>query len=102
MEIVPIGDSTLVVRVRQQFEDAPEETLDEVLRVFALLQRAAIPGIIELAPAYTSVAVFFDPVSVFKSNSSADEAFAEFATRIRNAIVPASRRHARRPPAIGP
>ena len=90
------------MRVREQFEDAPEETLDEVLRVFALLQRAAIPGIIELAPAYTSVAVFFDPVSVFKSNSSADEAFAEFATRIRNAIVPASRRHARRPAASGP
>ena len=102
MEIIPLGDSALVVRVREQFEDAPEETLDEVLRVFALLQRAAIPGIIELAPAYTSVAVFFDPVSVFKSNSSADEAFAEFATRIRNAIVPASRRHARRPAASGP
>src|SRR5262245_24291044 len=102
MEIIPLGDSVLVVRVRERFEDAPEETLDEVLRVFALLQRADIPGIIELAPAYNSVAVFFDPVSVFKSNSSADEAFAEFATKIRNAIVPASRRRGRRTAAGAP
>ena len=68
MEIIPLGDSALVVRVREQFEDAPEETLDEVLRVFQLLQRADIPGVIELAPAYTSVAVFFDPVAVLKSS----------------------------------
>ena len=66
MEIIPLGDSALVVRVREQFEDAPEETLDEVLRVFQLLQRAAIPGVIELAPAYTSVAVFFDPIAVIR------------------------------------
>ena len=72
MEIISLGDSTLVVRVREQFEDAPEETLDEVLRVFQLLQRAAIPGVIDLAPAYTSVAVFFDPIAVFKAGAKAD------------------------------
>jgi inhibitor of KinA len=102
MEIIPLGDSALVVRVRDQFEDSSEETLEEVLRVFALLQRADIPGVIELAPAYTGVAVFFDPVSVFKSKSSADEPFAEFATTIRNTIVPASRRHGRRTAASAP
>ena len=61
MDIILLGDSALMVRVREQFADAPDETLDEVLRVFQMLQRAAIPGVIELAPAYTSVAVFFDP-----------------------------------------
>ena len=96
MEIIPLGDSALIVRVREQFEDAPEETLDEVLRVFQLLQRAAIPGVIELAPAYTSVAVFFDPLIVLKANAAANGVFEEFATRIRSAIVPASRRHRRR------
>jgi inhibitor of KinA len=72
MEIIPIGDSTLVVRVREQFEDAPEETLNEVLRVFQLLQRAAIPGVIDLAPAYTSVAVFYDPIAISKASGKAD------------------------------
>ena len=102
MEIIPLGDSALVVRVREQFEDAPEETLDEVLRVFQLLQRAAIPGVIELAPAYTSVAVFFDPIALFKSNGAANGVFDDLGTRIRSAIIPASRRHRRRAAARGP
>jgi inhibitor of KinA len=96
MDIIPLGDSALVVRVREQFEDAPEETLGEVLRVFQLLQRAAIPGVIELAPAYTSVAVFFDPIVIPKSNGAASGVSHELATRIRSAIVPDSRRHRRR------
>src|SRR5215471_12792138 len=95
MEIIPLGDSALVVRVREQFADAPEETLDEVLRVFQLLQRADIPGVIELAPAYTSIAAFFDPVAVLKSGSAAEGVFDELKTRIRSAIIPASRRRRR-------
>ena len=95
MEIIPLGDSALIVRVREQFEDAPEETLNEVLRVFQLLQRAAIPGVIELAPAYTSVAVFFDPIAVLKTDGAANGVFDQLATRIRSAIIPASRRHRR-------
>jgi len=55
---IPLGDSALIVRVRERFEDAPEETLDEVLRTLEQLRNAAIPGVVELAPAYTSVAVF--------------------------------------------
>jgi allophanate hydrolase subunit 1 len=55
MEIVPLGDSAFIVRVREQFEDAPEQTLNEVLQTFQQLRSAAIPGVIELAPAYTSV-----------------------------------------------
>jgi len=96
MKIIPLGDSALVVRVREEFEDAPDETLDEVLRVFHLLQRAAIPGVIELAPAYTSVAVFFDPVVILKSSDATEGVFDELATRIRSAISGASLRHRRR------
>src|SRR5215510_9259661 len=103
MEIIPLGDSALVVRVREKFEDAPDETLDEVLGVFRSLQRAAIPGVIELAPAYTSVAVFFDPVVVFKSsNGAANGLFDELAKRIRSAITPTSKRRRRRSPASTP
>ena len=96
MDIIPLGDSALIVRVSEQFADAPEETLDEVLRVFQLLQRAAIPGVIELAPAYTSVAVFFDPVAVLESKSKANRLSDELVARTRDAIGRASRRHRRR------
>jgi len=102
MEIFPLGDSALIVRVRERFEDAPNETLDEVLRVFRLLQHADIPGVIELAPAYTSVAAFFDPIAILKSNGVANGVFDELATRIRTAIIPASRRPRRRPAASRP
>jgi inhibitor of KinA len=62
MEITPLGDSALIVRVRDRFEDAPEQTLNEVLHVLGRLAR--IPGVIELASAYTTVSLFFDPVAV--------------------------------------
>jgi inhibitor of KinA len=73
MEIVPLGDSALIVRVRERFEDSPEETLDEVLQTFQQLRSAAIPGVIELAPAYTTVAVFFDPVAGAKAGERPGE-----------------------------
>jgi inhibitor of KinA len=87
MDIIPLGDSALIVRVRDQFEDAPEETLDTVLRAFRQLQGAAIPGVIELAPAYTSVAVFFDPITVTKAIETSDDVFDWLATRIRAAVA---------------
>ena len=87
MEIVPLGDSALVVRLREQFEDAPEETLGEVLRIFQLLQRAAIPGVIELAPAYTSVAIFFDPTAVTKEREVTDELFDGLVQRVRKVVA---------------
>ena len=71
------------MRVRERFEDAPEETLDEVLRAFQRIRNAAIPGVIELAPAYTSVAVFFDPITVAKAIETPGELFDLFVERIR-------------------
>ena len=87
MEIISLGDSALIVRVRDQFHDAPEETLNEVLGTFHQLLSAAIPGVIELAPAYTSVAVFFDPIAVAKTGVTAEDEFEWFATRIRAAVA---------------
>src|ERR1044071_7212212 len=95
MEIIPLGDSALVVRVREQFEDAPEETLDEVLRAFQLLQRAEIPSAIEFAPAYTSVAVFFDPIAIARAGAAPGETFEWLVRRISATVAgvdPRSRR----------
>ena len=89
MEIIPLGDSALVVRVREQFEDAPEETLDEVLQILQQLRSAAIPGVIELAPAYVSVAVFYDPVQ----NKSREHRVKE---RLRRVTAAAAERGQRR------
>ena len=87
MEITPLGDSALIVRLRDQFDDAPEETLDRVLNAFQRLRSAAIPGVIELAPAYTSVAVFFDPIAVSKTSTTKDELFDALAERVRGVVT---------------
>jgi inhibitor of KinA len=100
MEIIPLGDSALIVCVREQYEDAPEETLDEVLRAVQLLERAGIPGIIELAPAYTSVAVFFDPIAITKSKVAPDGILDWLTKKIQRALT--SRRRNLRKKTAGP
>jgi inhibitor of KinA len=92
MEIVPLGDSALIVRVREQFEDAPEETLNEVLQTFQHLRSAAIPGVIEVAPAYTSVGVFFDPLTLAKASGTPDALFDRLAKRVREVVAAGARR----------
>lgn len=96
IEIISIGDSALVVRVRGQFNDAAEEMLDEVLRTLRRLREAAIPGVVELASAYTSVAVFFDPIAVAKASGRPDEMFDWLTMQIREIMNGArGRRRAR-------
>src|SRR4051812_48228547 len=60
MRIEPLGDSALLVRVVDEFH--PEESLDAVLRATEALEAAAIPGVIEFVPAYTTIGVFCDPM----------------------------------------
>jgi inhibitor of KinA len=95
MQITALGDSALIVRLRDQFEDAPEETLDEVLRAFHQLQNAAIPGIVELAPAYTSIAAFFDPIAIAKASARPDQPFEWLAERVRGVVAAGAERRRR-------
>jgi inhibitor of KinA len=62
MRIEPLGDSALLVRVVEEFH--PEQSLDAVLDAVHRIELAAIPGVIELAPAYTTIGVFFDAARV--------------------------------------
>src|SRR6185369_2891197 len=82
-----LGDSALIVHVRERFEDAADQTLTEVLRTFRRLQDAAIPGVIELAPAYTTVAVFFDPIVVGSAAPKPDEALDRLMGRVREVVA---------------
>lgn len=92
MKVTPLGDSALTVRVRDQFADAPEQTLEEVLFAFRHLRDAAIAGVIELAPAYTTVAVFFDPARVVEAGAKPAEIFDWLTERIVAALANRGRR----------
>jgi inhibitor of KinA len=64
MEIEPLGDSALIVRVVDDFARDPEASLNAVLAALRSLEAAAIPGVTELAPAYSTVGVFFDVAEI--------------------------------------
>jgi len=64
MRIEPLGDSALIVRVVDDFAADPEASLNAVLAALRSLEAAAIPGVTELAPAYSTVGVFFDVAEV--------------------------------------
>jgi len=95
MEITPLGDSALIVRVRNQFEDAPEQTSNEVLRALRRIENARISGVIELAPAYTTVAVFFDPLHVMDDAAKVDHVIESLTQKIHEALSRGGRRKQR-------
>jgi len=64
MEIVPLGDSALIVRVVDDFARDPGASLNTVLAALRSLEAAAIPGVTELAPAYSTIGVFFDVANI--------------------------------------
>jgi inhibitor of KinA len=87
MDITPLGDSGLVLRVRENFDDAPDKALDEVLGYFDFLRRADIPGVYEVAPAYTTVALFYDPTRAVAAGAKPDGVFEWVAARVQTEIA---------------
>jgi inhibitor of KinA len=86
MEITPLGDSAVLIRVAENFDDAPEEALSKVLAAKRGLEAAQIPGAIEIAPAYTTVALFYDPVRAIDAGASAEDVVGWIEQRIRKAL----------------
>jgi inhibitor of KinA len=70
MHITPLGDSGLVIQVCARLAPDPEETLREVVSVWRRLEAAALPGVLEIAPAYTTVAVHYDPLKLRDATGS--------------------------------
>lgn len=63
MQIDPLGDSAIIVRLRGISAPGVEAT-EAVLAATARLRAAQITGVVEVAPAYTTVAVFYDATRV--------------------------------------
>ena len=76
MRIEPLGDSALIVRVAETFD--AEQSLDAVLRATRQLELAEIRGVLDFAPAYTTIGVFYDPAQT--------GAFDEFQANIERAL----------------
>jgi inhibitor of KinA len=86
MEITPLGDSALLIRVVENLDDAPDAALSKVLAAKRGLEAAQIPGAIEIAPAYTTVALFYNPVHAIDAGAPAENVFGWIEQRIRKAL----------------
>src|SRR5438309_9903010 len=86
MEITPLGDSALLIRVAENFYDAPTGALNKVLATKRALEAAQIRGVVELLPAYTTVALFCDPIGVIDACAPVDNVVGWFEQRIREAL----------------
>jgi inhibitor of KinA len=86
MEITPLGDSAFIICVREGFEGASDQTIEAVLRVQRCLENAQLPVVIETAPAYTTVAVFYDPARVVAAGAKPNEIVDWLAERMRQVL----------------
>ncbi len=83
MNILPLGDSAVLVQVA---DDGDEQALDRVLVAHRTLQEAKLTGVLELLPAYTSIAVFYDPARIAASSDESAAIFDELAAKIRKIL----------------
>ena len=86
MEITPLGDSALLIRVAENFDDAPEDALNKVLAAKRSLEAAKIPGAIEIAPAYATVALFYDSTRAIEAGAPAHDLVGWLEQRIGEAL----------------
>jgi len=87
MEITPLGDSALLLHVRETFDEAPNDALNEVLGYSDFLRQAKLPGVVEVAPAYTTVALFYDPVGAVAGGADPHRVFEWMAARVHTEIA---------------
>ncbi|HXM75066.1 MAG TPA: carboxyltransferase domain-containing protein, partial [Chthoniobacterales bacterium] len=100
MQITPLGDSALIIRLRDELEGPSENALDEVLVLHDRIKRAQIPGIIELASAYTTVALFFNPLNVIAAGAEPHRIFAWLEEQIDRAVADGDGRAKRGSPSV--
>jgi inhibitor of KinA len=86
MEVIPLGDSALLIHLRNDFEKAPTQCLETVLDAMERLEAAHIAGVLELAPAYTTIGLFFDPIRVVEAGAPVEGLRAWLTTKIENAL----------------
>jgi inhibitor of KinA len=66
MRIKPLGDTALIVEVGQTID---EPTHARVQATLAALEANPLPGVSELVPAYTTVALYYDPVKAIAAGA---------------------------------
>jgi inhibitor of KinA len=94
MEITPLGDAALIVRFGEASADPDAESLNAVFNALHKIESAKIPGVVEWAPAYTTIGVFLDPQRVIGPGVEPEAAFEWIAEQVRKAVSGRKKSHA--------
>lgn len=84
VRITPLGDRALVLELARRIGEIPP------LRVHAAcahLAAAALPGVIELVPAATTLTVFYDPLALLKAGAPRDELAGWLTARVQERLA---------------
>jgi inhibitor of KinA len=83
MQITPLGDSALMLVVGDSIS---ESTHRQVQAAWRALAAEPLPGVSEVAPAYTTVTVFFDARRVVEAGAPEDEIVSWLSARVRERL----------------
>ena len=83
MQIMPLGDSALIVELGDAIN---ESTHLRVQAAWRALTVEPMPGVSEAVPAYTTVTLFYDPAQVVQAGAPADNIVAWLDTRVRERL----------------
>lgn len=87
MRVVPLGDRALIIQLGSTIDDA---THRRVRAVSARLASSGVPGLIEVVPAFASVAVHYDPTRApndMPPVGAARSPYARFAAAVQAALA---------------
>lgn len=88
MLITALGDRALRVQIGEKIDEA---TLARVRAACAAIESAALPGMSELVPAYTTVTVHYDPAAVAAAGAAPDDLAGSLGLRIEQALAKAEK-----------
>ena len=83
MEIVPLGDSALLVRLGDSID---ERTHARVRAATQALETGRLPAVTEVVPAYTSVTLFYQPVLAVAAGAPEDGIVDWLGARVRERL----------------
>jgi inhibitor of KinA len=82
--MIPLGDAALLIDFGNTIS---EETNRYVLHLFQTIKQLRLPGITDVVPAFSSLAVFYDPVVVRQQPGAPASAFDKISSLVREQLT---------------
>lgn len=83
MHITPLGDNALLVEVGGAIDEATHRRVQAAWRA---LTAEPLPGVSETVPAYTSIALFYDPIQVVQAGAPEQEIVSWLGAKVRERL----------------